>query len=288
MAETVSVGNLINRIVRAREWDPETYTLSGSVRDCLADAANEALAKAYAACKWPQLARVELRTYRPPYASAAAYTAGMEVYAADGAYYRALSDNPTEAPSADSAQWQAVTPIPFIELAQPWENTEMDENGVDLSEFAYAVDPRQLPFAKALAGCRFWMSSVVLPQDSPARVYVRFVPKRPRIGLEEWSESAAYDAGSTVYVTATGKCWRAAAATAAGDAPGAAAAWREVRVPEFLVTYLKEYALSMWLTDSEGRTDHIGIAKSILNETVDAAWALSGNNAASPARVRIR
>ena len=96
--QTVSAGAVADGVIRARDWDPETFTLTGAARQLFTEAANDALRTAWGRQKWPQLMRIEPRRFRPDWSAATAYTAGQEVWhAATEAYWKCLVEHGRDA-----------------------------------------------------------------------------------------------------------------------------------------------------------------------------------------------
>lgn len=263
MIRMVKAGRLADGVVGALGWEPEAYTLSGKDRNTLADAMNDAIMIAYDKQKWPQLMRTEQRTYRPPWDAATAYLRGHEVWLEDitepegGAYYKLLAATSVgEDPlTADVTVWERVTEIlPFIQLAQPWERWAIDEKGFDCKNFAWELDPRGDPDLQPIAGARVHMDSVMLPKGKvPARVWIRFVPDRPRLDFTEWVTGTTYAAGEVLYRTAQGRCYVSLIDANTGNVPETSPEeWSEVAVPEFVAKYVRLYAQGVWLTDDQG------------------------------------
>jgi hypothetical protein len=261
-------GLIADGVIRARDWDPETFTLTGASRQLFTQAACDALRKAWGRQKWPQLMRVEARRFRPDWDTAEAYTTGQEVWhEGTEAYWRALQDHSGQEPAEGSAYWEEPEDfIPFIQLDQPWEDFRIDDAGADLNAFAWELDPRLNPGLAPIKGCTWWMDSIVLPQDAPAEVWIRFMPPCPRLSFVEWSASTAYTTGELCYRTTVGRCYIAQGSTT-GDTPeGSPSDWAEVQVPEFMSAYVRQFMLSQWLTVAEGRYEAEGRAEKMLQE----------------------
>lgn len=248
------VGLIADGVIRARDWNPATFTLTGSTRELFTQAAQDALAEAWSR-KWPQLKRVEPRRFRPAWDTDQAYAVGHEVWhAATEAYWKCLVAHSGQVPAVGSAYWEQPEEfVPFVQLDQPWEAYRMDDAGVDLNDFAYEEDPRLNPNAAPLHGCAWWMDSVVLPQEAPDQVWVKFWPACPRITFAEWAAGTAYAAGETAYRTLNGRCYVALKATTGEVPEETTGSWSEVQIPEFLGTYVRQFVLSQWLSVSEGR-----------------------------------
>lgn len=277
MAEVMERAGLIaDGVIRMRDWDPEAYTLGSATRATFTQAANDALRRAYGYQKWPTLMRTEARRYRPTWDTDATYETGQEVWWLD-AYWRALQDHDGEEPAEGSAYWEKPEDfVPFIAFEQPWEEWAFDINGVDLKAFAWGLDPRQHPGMRAIDGCDLWMDSVVLPQGSPDRVWVRFVPRAPVISFEEYAAGRTYAAAEACYVTAAGRSYVALKAATGKNPVTETDYWREVGVPAFLSPYVRMAILSQWLTVAEGRYEMEGRAARELDEVAARHFERAG------------
>lgn len=269
-------GQLADSVIRAIGFSPEAFTLTEQDRSVLTDAANEALRTAWARQKWPLLMRVEPRRYRPTWAVGTAYAAGQEVWHGTAYWICLKADTGTE-PGTDAAVWGApATFIPFIQLEQPWETWPIDDNGFDLAAFAWEEDPRLNPGLQPIAGCTVWMDSIVLPQDAPDLVYIRFMPRCPQLDFTEWSATTPYDAGDVRYHTASGRCWGAVRDNT-GVVPGTSDAdWTEIGVPRFMSKYIRQVILAQWRTEDAGRYQSEGAAARALEEMERECFERSG------------
>jgi len=272
----VKAGKIADGTVRLMGWEPDAYTLSGRDRETLTDSVNEGLAELYGAQKWPQLVRVELRTYRPAHSMTETYAAGNEVWLADaeadegGDYWKALAANTGVLPADGGGVWErAEELIKFIALEQDWEAWAIDENGVDLEDFAFEDDPRVNPDLHPIEGCRFWMDSVILPKEAPKRVYVKFVPRRPAVDYTEWLVGTAYVRGDVRYRTATGTCYTALRDNTGATPETSPDDWAEVGIPEIFAVYLKLRALAAWKTEDDGRGKAVAAAEDELGRLAD-------------------
>jgi hypothetical protein len=142
----------------------------------------------------------------------------------------------------------------FVAFDQPWEANEIDPGGVVKDAFAFRSDPKYNPEAAPITGCNWFEDGVMLPAPAPDGVFVRFVPKAPRISFLEWSGETAYAKGAGCYVTADRECYVALADIApGGDPPSANASWKRVRVRDEFETYLVEMAAATILSEDQGR-----------------------------------
>lgn len=287
---TERAGLIADGVLRARDWDPASYTLTGATRELFGQAATDALRVAWGFQKWDVLMRVEARRYRPDWAEDVAYEADAEVWHdGTGAYWRAVSAQTGNEPAEGSTYWEKPDDfIPFIQLAQPWEAWQIDEAGVDLGAFAWASDPRQHPGMRAIQGLSFWMDSVVLPQGSPDLVWVRYMPRAPELGFTEYAAGTTYEAGELAYVTATGRCYSALQEATGKDPATETAYWTEVGVPKFMSRYVRQYVLSQWLTVAEGRYEAEGRAKAMLEDMGRQMFERAGCSGGARASVGVR
>jgi hypothetical protein len=154
----------------------------------------------------------------------------------------------------------------FIQLYQPWETFIIDEDGVDLADFAFSSDPRLNPGLRAMQGCDWWMGAITMPAIAGNTVWVKFMPEAPQISLIEWEDDTDYAAGDSCYVALTGKCWQALDDSTNVEPGTDDSKWIEVGVPEFLAEYLSEVLLGEWLTEQEGKYEKLGRAGQILEE----------------------
>lgn len=284
--DTVKAGDLIDAVIRWRGWEPSAYTLSMNQRQTLSFAIDDAVRRAWGYQMWPQLMRVERRQFRPGWRSDYVYSVDAEVFHGDG-YWRATHENSNSEPGAGSEFWESCRPIPFIEFNQPWEWHGFNEEGVDLNFFAFADDPRQRPNLPAIKGCSFWMDSVVLPDDAPGLVYIRFKPNPPVISYDEWSSSNMYDVGDVVYQTASGRCYLCIKAVVNPGVPlSQTDTWKEQRVPRMFMQYVVRWACAQWLTRDEGRYEEEAAAQQILEDVARSMIERRGGDG-TPARIRV-
>ena len=285
MLRTTTLGKVIARTVRKRGWDPSVWTGTGADYDLFEDALNDAIRRAYSYQKWPELMRIEERQFMPSWLIAQPYVAGNYVYYAE-AYWKCLKSDTGTEPGTDDTVWSAdVSDMPrIVQLAQPWELYIIDEDGFDLSDFAFTTDPRLRPGIRAMQGLATWMGSVVIPAGSGNTVWIKFMPQAPSFSFEVWDDETAYVAGRLCYVVLTGKCWQAL-----GDstdvAPGTDdSKWIEVGVPEFLAEYLSEYLMGEWVTEQEGKYEKLGKAQQILEEVAARKFERRGGDG-TPVRI---
>lgn len=257
----VSAGRISEDVLAALGWSAAAYTLTGKDRSILTRACQQAVNRVYSRQKWPQLRRVEYRTFRPPWSSTVTYVAGNEVWVLDpsedagGAYYRllaatSLNEDPLE---SDATVWERVTDlIPFVQFVQPWETYAIDPEGLDCKAFAYASDPRGNPELKPIAGCYPYMESVMLPKGeaTPSRVWVIFIPERPRLDFTEWT-AGTYAQGDARFKTSTGRCYVSLEDGNTED-PDGSDKWTEIGVPEMFREYVTLYCVGQWLDADHG------------------------------------
>ena len=282
MLRTTTLGKVSARTVRKRGWEPSTWTGTWADYDLFEDALNDAVRRAYSFQKWPELMRTEERQYMPDWAVGTAYVADNYVYHEE-AYWKCLKSDTGTEPGTDDTVWSAdVSKMPkMIQLAQPWEAFIIDQDGVDLSDFAFKTDPRLNPKLRAMQGCDWWQDSIVVPAEAGATVWCKFMPEAPKYSFTEWDDETAYVLGDVCYVVLTGKCWQALAAST-NVAPGTDdTKWLEVGVPDFLAEYLSEVLLGEWLTEQEGKYEKLGRAGQILEELAARKFERRGTSANS-------
>lgn len=277
MLRTTTLGQIILRAVWKRGWNPTTWTGTGADYSLFEFAINDAVRKAYSYQKWPELMRVEERQYMPDWAIGTAYIAGNYVYHED-AYWKCLVNDTGTEPGTDATIWSAdVSDMPrFIQRAQPWETYIIDEDGVDLQDFAFRSDPRLTPGLRAMTGCEWWMDSIVVPAAAGNTVWCKFRPEAPRFSFTAWDDETAYVAGDVCYVAATGKCWMALTSST-NVTPGTdETKWVEMGVPEFLADYLSQVLVGEWVTEQEGKYQKLGHAQQMLEELAATKFERSG------------
>jgi len=244
----IQLGAILESACAMAGYDMQYQTAPVRWRVMAAAAVNEGLRRIHAE-KFPALRRIEFRRYRPVEAdlqsAAERYAAGQECWC-NGHYWRRTATGWDELPMEQVSA--------FIAFDQPWEATEIDPAGVAVDDFAFVADPKYHPEATPIKGCGWFAEGVLLPAPAPAGVYVRFTPKAPRVSFMEWAADRAWARGAGCYVSADRECYVARADIApAGDAPGANAAWRKVRVRDEFETYLTELAAASLLSEDQGR-----------------------------------
>lgn len=253
----IQMGNILEGACAMAGYDLTLQTAPARWRQMAAMAVNEGLRRIHAE-KFPSLRRVEFRRYRPTETdleeAATRYAEGQECW--HGGHYWRRTASPVSGDGIaglwDELKMEQVSA--FVAFDQPWEAVEIDPAGVVLDDFAYEADPKYHPDAAPVTGCGWFADGVLLPAPAPEGVFVRFAPKAPRISFIEWSGERAYARGAGCYDTSTRDCYVAASEIeAGGDAPGANAAWRRVRVRDEFEAYLTELAAASLLTEDQGR-----------------------------------
>lgn len=285
--KTVTVKHIADRIHRSRGFDPDQVDMTVKERERYGDVITRHLRRAWDEAMWPQLMRVEQRTYRPPWDAEVNYSAGHQVWdAANGRYRQSLQDGntgntPAAAGEADGWWGDVEDFVRYISLEQPWEPVAIDEDGVDVREFAYYTNPIGDPAARRVAGCRRLADCVVLPDlaDVPDEVWIRFRPAAPRFTLAEWSAAAAYAAGDVCYYGADGNCYQAGAPTT-GDNPAAAGGpWNAVGFPDMFQDYVVLAALAELQSDDEGKYKTRALAEDELDRLAHKKLTQAGEGA---------
>lgn len=258
---TVPASRVADRALRLIGMEPTECTLMPSMRERFEDAVNDAIGAIWADQKWLPLMRIEFRRYRPLWHPEELYIEGQEVWH-EGAYWRILATrvNPSPEPVEGSTVWRKLLSeevVKMIEFAQPWEETVIDDAGVDCGAFAWQVNPRLNPHAPPIDGVTFWMDSVLLPSGAPDGVWCRFLPLRPRVSFVEFKEGKAYAKGEVCYRTLTGHCYEALhhgiTTPPAEDPDYNLGLWREVLIPEFLVPYIAFKVAAAYMSEEQGK-----------------------------------
>lgn len=244
----IQLGAILESACAMAGYDTQYQTPPARWRVMAAAAVNEGLRRIHAE-KFPALRRIEFRRYRPTEADLGAasstYSEGQECWH-EGSYWR-----------REGAGWRELKMdevAAFVAFDQPWEAVEIDPGGVVKDAFAYEADPKYHPEAAPLQGCNWFEDGVSLPAPAPPGVFVRFVPKAPRVSFIEWSADRAWARGAGSYVSGDRDCYVALSDIAAGgDAPSANASWRRIRVRDEFENYLTELAAANLQSEDQGR-----------------------------------
>lgn len=244
----IQLGAILESACAMAGYDTQYQTPPARWRVMAAAAVNEGLRRIHAE-KFPALRRIEFRRYRPTEAelssAISAYSEGQECWH-EGSYWRREGTGWRELKMDEVAA--------FVAFDQPWEAVEIDPAGVVKDAFAYEADPKYHPQAAPIPGCSWFEDGVSIPAPAPPGVFVRFVPKAPRVSFLEFSAERAYARGSSCFDSAAGECYVALADVApGGDAPGASTAWRRIRVRDEFENYLTELAAANLLSEDQGR-----------------------------------
>ena len=253
----IQLGSILEGACAMAGYDLTLQTAPTRWRQMAAVAVNEGLRRIHAE-KFPALRRVEFRRYRPTETdlgeAAARYAEGQECW--HGGHYWRRTASPVSGDGIaglwDELKMEQVSA--FVAFDQPWEAAEIDPGGVVVDDFTFEADPKYHPDATAVKGCGWFADGVLLPAPAPPGVYVRFVPKAPRISFMEWSGEAAYARGAGCYDSSTRDCYVARCdVEAGGDAPAANEAWRRVRVRDEFEAFLTEMAAAALMSEDQGR-----------------------------------
>jgi hypothetical protein len=265
MYQTVTLGNVIARILRLRGFDPTTFLPLMTVKEQqqYADAINSSLKDIWTDKFWTDLMRWEQRTYRPPWNAGQNYAAGQEVFREDVSvtpalqdYYYAVTTNSGQDPLLDTAgtYWKKVeyhTFPKYIEFFQPWESVAMD--AVQYPMCATKEDPR---FHTAVR----WIEDVAPLFNGqgllfPARTetfkpWIRFRPLPPEFSMAAWSAGTNYETQSMVYVDPD--CWMALVPNS-GVTPGTdPTTWQKVGVPKMFDDYVVLSSVGILIRENMG------------------------------------
>ena len=258
----IQLGNILENACAMAGYDTQYQTPPARWRVMAAAAVNEGLRRIHAE-KFPALRRIEFRRYRPTWSVVSdSWLVGQECWH-NGRYWRLESGDGTDEPALPTTNYQLPTTwrelkmeevAAFVAFDQPWEAVEIDPGGVVKDAFAYESDPKYHPEAAPIAGCNWFEDGVSLPAPAPPGVFVRFVPKAPRVSFMEWAADRAWARGAGCYVSGDRDCYVALSDIAAGgDAPSANASWRRIRVRDEFENYLTELAAANLQSEDQGR-----------------------------------
>jgi hypothetical protein len=285
--KTIKAGVLLDRIFRARGFDPDQVTMTTKERARYGEQITRAVGKAWRETMWPQLMKYELRTYRPPWEIATNYTAGFQVWdTVTEMYWTSLENGnvgntPPYSKVADTHWTPAADMKRYIQLEQPWEQTGIDEDGVDVNAFAYYEDPLGNPSGQTIPGCRRIEDCVMMPDAAgvPEQVWIRFRPLPPRFALELWNSATDYGAGEHVYLEATRECYVSTRATQ-NESPTATIEegnpWSIVGFPAMFEDYVVLAATAENQSEDEGKYKTRALAEEELAELVHRKTAQAG------------
>ncbi len=273
MAQEIELGVILEDAMRLTGYEPSVMAIPQQWRALAAMQLKTGIRNLVRE-KFKMMQRVELRRFRPDWDAATSYRVGNEVWFAEE-YWRALRDGKGDTPGADASSWEVV-PMnrlkAFISFAQPWEGIEMNPAGVDARAFAYAQDPRIYPHVPPIDGCDVNELGVLLPNDGPKEVYVKFVPVLPNLSFAEWDSALSYSQGRCVYCADTKDVYVAVATVSANVSPvnDDGSHWRAVRVAAEFHTYLALLISAALKTEDQGKYQTQAQAESeleVLRET---------------------
>lgn len=282
--KTIKFGAVLDRVFRARGFDPDSVTMTAKERARYGDAITRHCRRAWDEAMWPQLMAYEQRTYRPPYSAAVNYGLAHQVWDdATAMYWESLEENnvgntPPATKIADTHWKPAEEMYRYIQFEQPWEATAIDEDGVDVNAFLYRECPVGNPSARPVAGCRRIEDSVMVPTGAvaPDRPWIRFKPVCPRFALELWVVGTAYAAGELVYLESTRECYIATAATTGDDPSASGAPWAPVGFPDMFQDFVVLAVTAELQSDDEGKYKTRALAEEELERLVHKKTARAG------------
>jgi hypothetical protein len=255
---TVTFKRILEGVARRMGVDPAGVSFTTELVGFIAEAADDRLRRIWESEFWPELMRVEERPLRIDWAVTETYGDGDEVYAEDsggeGSYYVSqAAGNVGNDPTSDDGSWWTVVGDDFDRYL-PLEldgYTDMGE-----VEFANEVDPRSAATENTPRRIEFWLSEngLQLPDDAPARVWVRFRLRPPKLTGTVWSATTTYAEGDRVYLASTGQCYVALGASTNVSPDGNTTEWERQNIPEFLEELLKLGAAVDMLT-GEGQME---------------------------------
>lgn len=290
--KTVSLGQIVDRIFAGRGFVYGDVTLTNQERELLGWGINRALRVAWESARYSQLLKLEERTYRPPFSLAVNYSAGLQVWdEATEMYWTSLQDgNVGNQPPADGVAddwWEpADGMVRYVQFDQPWEANEIDEDGVDLNDFAYYESPIGKPNGRRIAGCTRVEDSIVMPAldaGVPNKVWVKFRPVAPRVSLIAWAVGTAYSAGDLVYHAGSRESYVAVRATT-GEEPDTTVEggnpWSPVGVPAMFEDYVVLRVLADVRSEEQGKYQ----TQASADEELERVVHKKGPAAGEPAR----
>lgn len=258
-------GEILENAVRLTGMDASLCTIPDDFKVLAAMTVNAAI-RDLAAEKFPILARVEFRRYRPGWLGNVGWQRGEQCFHA-GHYWELQDDLSTGEPGIAPC-WRKLRMeelVAFVNWDQPWEPTVMDSGSVDVTRFAYAEDPRFNPHAAPLKVVGMSSLGVEIQAPAPAGVFCRFVPEYPKIDFVEWVLGSSHDAGDVVYLTSTKDvylCVRDVRPTNGENdtdptriSPGAADNdyWTPVRIRDEFACYLTRRVAADLQTEAQGK-----------------------------------
>lgn len=286
----IKFGLILDNACRLAGRDPVLQGVPDSWRVTSAFAVNAGLRRLYSE-KLPMFQRIELRRYRPSWRPDAGWQVGNECYfAATDHYYRLIKGPGSSSPALGegASGWKVLEMnevAALIEFNQPWETVDIDPAGCDKNAFAFLADPKYHPETPAIGGLGWFGHGVVLPSPAPTSVWVKFMPKAPRISFDLYNGGSAYSEGSVAMVD--GDCYRARVDVApGGELPSSSPSWQRVRLDEDFEEYLTRLASAALLTEDQGKYQTQAMAESCFNELVDRLGPGAGDNRMRVGRFR--
>lgn len=224
--------------------DPSTDELLDGTRTRLQRAIQRRVRQCWEMAWWPETMRSQERFYRADYVGATAYATDDEVYyPATGLYYRALSATTGNLPT--NATYWTASPTdfdPYISLTQTGQDAIGKVRFVGLDDPLTDVDPRKVAWMIGANGIEA-LGTVVA-----ASLYVWFQLRAPALKGGDFSATATYAAGDTIYYESTtagyeGDYYTCLAATTAGQDPAdTPAKWAKQEIPTAFVQAVAHYA----------------------------------------------
>lgn len=286
--KTVSLGQILDRVFAGRGLLYGDTTLDEKERELYGWHINQHLRVAWDVTRWPQLMKYEERTYRPPFSLATNYSAGLQVWDPETEmYWESLEDdNVGNQPPSDGEADDHWTPAEemkrYIQLDQPWESNEIDEDGVDLADFAFYDDPLGYPNQRAVAGCQRIADCVMMPAnvEVPNEVWIKFKPPAPRISLLEWSGATDYVAGDIRYHATSREAYIATRATT-GEEPDTTVEggnpWSPIGFPAMFEDYVVLAVLAELRSEEQGKYQTKAEAEAELERVVHKKGPQAGS-----------
>lgn len=265
---TVTFKSVLFGVAMRLSLDP-TKNLPADVARALCEYINTRVRKGWNMFAWPNWTFTEERQFRASYDNAAAYVIGDEVYYADeNKYYIATAAGTGNLPT-DTNFWAEATELDrYVAAVQDWEEHELG----DVVSF-YKEDPRT---TSTPAVVQHWESpnGFQVGESAGSVVWVEFREPAPLFTTPAWSAATSYPAGSLVYLSATGECYKAMVDVSVSNPAESPEQWARVLFPECLAEYVKLAAQSDALREDESvdKADRIeASAVDFLYDEIDKA-----------------
>jgi hypothetical protein len=265
---TIRVKDVFDDVCRLRGWDPVTVSLGAGDRAALAGRVNERLRMGVEYAWWPELMWVEQRRYELDWAEGSTYGAGDVVWYEE-AYWESLVDANLGNTPAVGAFWQSPPGASWVRVIKFRVSGQREIGDVDVGDCLFREDPRVSLKPGLVDGVRLHYDGILAPAWAPDEPWVKWRRPAPEVSWTEWGAGTAYSIGDLAYVTSTGMCYRANAATTGESPPDTPAVWAPVWVPAFLRRYVVHGAFADGVLEREERYKEEAIAAAELESLED-------------------